>query len=650
MLRSPKSLRSNVVLGALVSSHYPRNHPIHHITVSVSPPAHSPADLSQLAPVSATPSASDHVLISAIDSGSPHVLSDLLLNENLGSEYFPRSDPATVRSRLINGSEKNAMFQCVRPVRVRAALSTLPNELLITIFETLHTMDCPMTPLMQTCKKFDIIIRHSPNLWRRILVSVDSMPPTLQAGSTMACKTEAFLRKSVDCASGTKIEATFVIGQIDDSSVSCQERAERFKILMEKSEQMTFMCIIINPSTPVEVVIDSFKGIFHQKTFGSLESLMIASALPLKGLYEAFEGFFRALEEHPSKLGSLYFENVSTPFIEAVRQFNWWRRLRRVTLKGEYQPLHATVFEGCKELTFISSSGELIVTPDKALPPIPEDPSTGSTAAGMDMVMPTPNGHNHPQVVMPIDSRELDARTRSRVEAPPNLQWLRLGGITMSGLSQLNLQAIRFMVIQTTLRDYPYAPPAPHSIPLPNLEVLHIATTHDAVSAIAAPKLVTLCLQIHALRRNDANEIINSIFDGHEQMMKPENLSLNAPAHSKHVAAMLKKIPELKGLTLTLQELPTAGFYSMLKAKKSANLKNLRALTLDFPSMGSAADEIVLKTKQEVSEIVAARNLESYTCKFGDAVVFSSCRQCGQQNNKGQLPHAERRGPFAAAG
>jgi hypothetical protein len=83
---------------------------------------------------------------------------------------------------------------------------------------------------------------------------------------------------------------------------------------------------------------------------------------------------------------------------------------------------------------------------------------------------------------------------------------------------------------------FPYTPNT-HSIHLPNLEVLHIATTHDAVAAIAVLKLTILCLrtQTHGLRRNDAKEI--HILDGHEQMVSSENLNPVSACHVKHFSS-----------------------------------------------------------------------------------------------------------------
>ncbi|CAG8545140.1 1280_t:CDS:2 [Acaulospora colombiana] len=108
------------------------------------------------------------------------------------------------------------------------------------------------------------------------------------------------------------------------------------------------------------------------------------------------KSFLRALEEHPFELGTVYFKNVTTAFSK--------------------------------------KSGNSIGQVETASSGYSQRGISTSPRHQLRRVWP-----NHPQVVMSIDSREEDARTcNNRVEAPPNLQWLRLSRITMSGLSQIS--------------------------------------------------------------------------------------------------------------------------------------------------------------------------------------------------------------------
>jgi hypothetical protein len=136
--------------------------------------------------------------------------------------------------------------------------------------------------------------------------------------------------------------------------------------------QITFLCIVINPDTPLQDVIDSFSDLFSPDTCAglpNLESLMIASAAPLPGLLAAFTELLETVNNSSPKLASLYLENVSKEFILGARGRAFWFDLRRITLKGEFLPLHLTTFDGCDALEFLSFTGELLATGDDALPP-----------------------------------------------------------------------------------------------------------------------------------------------------------------------------------------------------------------------------------------------------------------------------------------
>ncbi|CAG7851896.1 SubName: Full=Uncharacterized protein {ECO:0000313/EMBL:CCA72101.1} [Serendipita indica DSM 11827] len=455
--------------------------------------------------------------------------------------------------------------------RVILTLLALPVEILAIILDEYHLMDLPLTLLMTVCRTMNEVIKTTPRLWRRILISLDSMPPSLKAGSTMACATEKFLQTCIQRARNSPLEATFVVGRIDESSPTPEFRRERFRMLMSRSSQISFLCLIINPDTPLQVIKESFHGLFDDPTaFPALESLMIASAFPVPGLLEVFHPLLDQLERTTVKLRSVYFENVTREFILAAREYRFWRKLRRVTIKGEYSPIHITTFEGCDDLEFLSISSELLVHPSCALnPPLRGGPLGISDSNEMEV-----------EAASGCESQYLPVHPERKVPLT-KVQWLRVGAIAMSGLQELQIPNVKFLVIQSALPDSARQTPVPaHSIRLPNLQVFHVAASHSEIIAISAPELHTLCLQVSVLKRADADRVVSSIFHGDEGMWTPKTLSINAPIHDKHYETLYRRLPDLETLTVTLGDKPSETFYKTLK--KRGILPHLLRLTLDF--------------------------------------------------------------------
>ncbi|CCA72105.1 hypothetical protein PIIN_06041 [Serendipita indica DSM 11827] len=478
----------------------------------------------------------------------------------------------------------------------------MPVEILAMILDEYHLMDLPLTLLMTVCRALNEVIKNTPRLWRRILISLDSMPPSLKAGSTMACATEKFLQTCIQRAHNSPLEATFVVGRIDESSPTPEFRRARFHMLMSRSSQISFLCLIINPDTPLHIIKNSFHGLFNDSTaFPALESLMIASAFPVPGLLEVFHPLLDQLERTTVKLRSVYFENVTREFILAAREYRFWRKLRRVTIKGEYSPIHVTAFEGCDDLEFLSISSELLVHPSCALnPPLRGGPlgipefSEMEVDAGSKCESQYLPVHPEPKVPLTVpDSSKMEVDAGSGYEGQylpvhperkvplTKVQWLRVGAIAMSGLQELQIPNVKFLVIQSALPDSARQEPVPaHSIRLPNLQVFHVAASHSEITAISAPELHTLCLQVSVLKRADADRVVSSIFHGGEGMWTPKTLSINAPIHDKHYETLYRRLPDLETLTVTLADKPSETFYKTLK--KRGILPHLLRLTLDF--------------------------------------------------------------------
>ena len=253
----------------------------------------------------------------------------------------------------------------------------------------------------------------------------------------------------VERARSVPIEANFVIGQTTAESPSVV-RAERYKIILVKSSQITFLCVIMNPATELSKLIKSFRHAFTSG-FESLVSLMIASAVPLSGLIGAFGGLLDWISVTSTKLRSLYLENVSKDFVMEARERLFWRGLSRVTLKGEYQPLHAAVFKQCDNLDFLSFSGELLVNWEDAPPPAVHPPLV---AAGTQLSVNPPPPAAPLYTTRPLDAARSEPDEKRHEVTLSHLQWIRVGAIKMYGLSQLVIPRIRFLVIGTLLCDY----------------------------------------------------------------------------------------------------------------------------------------------------------------------------------------------------
>ncbi|KAG8753670.1 hypothetical protein FRC14_005825 [Serendipita sp. 396] len=528
-------------------------------------------------------------------------------------------------------------------------LGGMPADVLALIFEQYHLMDQPITPVMSVCKRFYHLIRRLPRLWRRILVSADVMPVSLKKGSTMACSDINLLKNCIKLAANAPLETTFVIGQVpDDNPPSPAARAERYGLVLEKSSRISFLCIIINPDVPLDMVVQSFVSVFTSSTrFDSLESLMIASAVPLPGLLSAFSNLLTQIEISSTKLTSLYFENVGNEFITAARQHAFWRRLRRLTLKGEHSPLHATAFEACSSLEFCSFSGELLVTPEFAMPPPVTSSIEPLDAQPMLATIKSKDPHESP-VVLPADpNREVSLE---------NVKWFRLGALRMSVLRRIPLQNLRFLVIQSALRECAgslkeipnqpsEAPPyEPYSLLLPNLETLHVGTTHSQINLLRLPKLRTLHLQIQALQRSSASSILAEIFPSdpsNTNIWRPKSLNLNASVHDKALVGMIEVIGfNLEAMTLTMDKLSRR---LLVALRKRGSLPNLLRLTFELSALSKATDNDISTKMTELSVSRKKQGLEFawLSCKWVEDVHRSPDKSFNEEESRKEIVFAD---------
>jgi len=282
----------------------------------------------------------------------------------------------------------------------------------------------------------------------------------------------------------------------------------------------------------------------------------------------------------------------------------------------------------------LSSSGEILANSEDAPLPVPALASAQPAATTTNVQLISAHSrsahiHGHSS---DSDLALTTIKDDRREIAFPHLQWLRVGAITMFGLSKLIIPHVRFLVIQTALRDYTKPAPPPHSIVLPEVQVLHVSTVHPHISAIVAPNLKTFCLQIQVLKKSDASGILQGVFDDHPRMLRPEHLSVNLLAHDKHIISTLRKLKDLKTLTLTLQDHPKKALFDGLK--KSTLVPNLTGLTLDLQSsVDKSVDKRQRYIAERMEEVKAARarvgKLSWLSVKWnGVEQVFVQCDMC----------------------
>jgi hypothetical protein len=154
----------------------------------------------------------------------------------------------------------------------------------------------------------------------------------------------------------------------------------------------------------------------------------------------------------------------------------------------------------------------------------------------------------------------------------------------------MDLRELKYFVLQTALRDYSAPAHPQHSILLPKVEVFHVSTLHSTVSALALPKLITLNLHIQALKRNDANAVLSTIFQGQEGMWVPRQLTINSPAHDKYILAALKQLPGLENLNLIVQDAPAKKFWDALIPKKSVRGRHASPPATSAATNGNVSD------------------------------------------------------------
>ena len=268
------------------------------------------------------------------------------------------------------------------------------------------------------------------------------------------------------------------------------------------TRNITFLCVIVNhelaPPTIHSPLRDAFSG-----TLPCLESLVIASTQAVGNLYESLEPLMEIVEESAVKLKSLCLKNVHQDFITKAGSKSFWERLSSITIKNEFEPFNAMLLNIPPNLEELSIPGELVATP----------------------ILPTTSNFLFEQ---PIRLR--------------NLETLHVGRISMNTLSRFHLPQLQTLTIGSVHKVYPSPSPSLCSLLLPSLKVLQIETINPSIACISAPQLETLCLSIPALKQSAANHVLDSIFHGGDEMLRPKRLALGGPVHDKHLISALKSM------------------------------------------------------------------------------------------------------------
>ncbi|KAG8820910.1 hypothetical protein FRC17_009987 [Serendipita sp. 399] len=481
------------------------------------------------------------------------------------------------------------------------AFERTPVELWSMIFEQYVLLDCRVAILLLVCKHWREIAEKTPRLWRRILLSADAIPPSLRAGSVHACGAIETVERIRDRAGASLLELTLVLGPNEESSPPPLARATLFKAVTHTVlHRVTFLCIIVNPRMSLKLMDESLQGVFAG-SLDALESLMIASAHPIGNLYDPLENVIKMIDATSLRLRSIYLENVNRDFITKISALDLWTRACRITIRNEFDAVDATTFERCTRLEFLSFSGELAYA---------------------------------------------DANYGRKIDYS-NLKWFKVGLISMGTLNKLRLDMLHSLVIDCIQTDYPLPSPAPHSIVIPELKVLHLATVSPTAAAMAAPKIETVCLNIPTLKSADADSVIKELLNGAEGMLKPKHLTITAPVHDKHLLNSLRHLPDLISLQLDHQVPFSKMFFREMtpavslsksralfgrgkKTSKQPLLPKLRALVLDLHKI--SMDNLQLdNVKSTIRTMINSRkNSEGY-----DPLLRVACKwEQGQPNEE----------------
>ena len=291
----------------------------------------------------------------------------------------------------------------------------------------------------------------------------------------------------LDRSAEADLDITFVLGPKEKH---LHGRASIFQTVARKAFPRTrvFRVIVNEREITVDFVEGFLKGMF---TGGlpRLESLEInVSEARHLGWYHSFQEMMQVIDTTSLNLKSIRLEHLKPSAIRLVAVHDYWKLLRRITIREWFTMLEITNFSGLDDLEFLSFSGHL------------EFPSSGS---------------------YPIKF--------------PQLKELYLLEISMSNLACLSLPELHTMVTREVTQDSPA--PLPGSVCLPALKELLIGSFAGStltLACITAPALQKLDLTMLG-SLEEATKIFNWVFNsGNDSMMRPQCLIFRGP-HMKNI-------------------------------------------------------------------------------------------------------------------
>ena len=420
-------------------------------------------------------------------------------------------------------------------------------------------------------------------------------PDSLRARSVHTCTRNDAVQATLANAGASLLEITLVVGPNDEKAPEPEVRSEFFQLVKPVLDRITFSCRIVNPRMTLDLLKRSLANVFVDGNLKNLESLMIASAYPIGSLYELLKEMLDVVDKSSDKLQSVYLENVNRDFIVSISELGFWSRLVRITVRHEFDAVDVSCFTACTALEFLSYSGELAYA---------------------------------------------ETNFKRKFEYPL-LKWLKVGAITMNALSMLKLPMLHTLVIDSVRNENLETPPPPHSIIIAQLKVLHLLTVMPTAAAIRAPNFETFHLSIQTVKQTDADNVLRAIFDGQEDMLQPEHLSLKAPVHDKDILDMLERLPNLISLSLDRQAQYSKSFFRELtpptrhprsffgagsvKPIKPVLVPKLRSLTMDMQRLTPAAGVVSLipdGNRSLITTLIRHRK-EANTCV---ALLRVACR------------------------
>ncbi|PVG03748.1 hypothetical protein CPB86DRAFT_793161 [Serendipita vermifera] len=439
-------------------------------------------------------------------------------------------------SRTYNSHKESHMSENA----IRGSIMNLPDELLRMIFVEYNCLDYPIHPILSVCRRWRAIASDTPQLWRRLLLSVDAVPKLTRTESTIVC-TSCETSKAVLANSGTKLslEVTLSLGPSEPDrprdkfpntrrrsprlingkkpigeplkTAEPQERVTLFRSLRDNNQmdRISSLNLVINQSMLPNLLWDSLHGVFGDGStltpLPALECLMIT--VPgddeMQGIHPSLMPLFHAINETSFNIREIYLKNVGEDLIQNIAYLtppisqpgsripNLWKRLKCIRIDCGYH-MDIALFSGCDKLENLSILGGFTYHPDS-------DTSTTIPPTSRTKTKEKKRGcHSRQSSTSSSGSSSSEDSSIPWIQRVdlPELQSLHAGVFNLSTLRRLHLPKIHTLIIKNLEEEMDEGGVNIYRrIELKSLRVLKVATTSIGIKAISAPHLEYLRLE-----------------------------------------------------------------------------------------------------------------------------------------------------------